>query len=72
MVAVGFNPRFPNHNTPFRRGATIEPRSARRLESVVLTPKELRHIAQGCSRSELPWDHPVGRDLPRRGCVIRR
>ena len=25
----------------------------------VFTPKELRHIAQGCSRSELPWDrHP--------------
>ena len=21
----------------------------------VTTPKELRHIAQGCSRSELPW-----------------
>ena len=37
---------------------------------VAITPKELHHIAQGCSRSELPWVGIITMDVPRRGSVI--
>ena len=32
-----------------------KPVQNQRPHQPVFTPKELRHIAQGCSRSELPW-----------------
>jgi hypothetical protein len=38
--------RITNDEVPNDEGMTND---------VVFTPKEFRHIAQGCSRSELPW-----------------
>ncbi len=35
-----------------------------------LTPKELRPIAQGCERSELPWGNGSTAHVPQRGSVI--
>ena len=38
-------------------------------QALVFTPKELRHLAQGCERSELPWGSMSERLVPRRGSV---